>query len=636
MWSLIINIGVDKNYPNQLITQIRLTNILLLILKGVAVLLLIPILFEDGWAIAAYIDVFSFFLFSFLILLNYFNYNKLCRLITALYPPVIITLASIAVKIENPESVFIYDFFDARILVVGFSILPFILFSSQERKYMLSTFAFCFLLVVAFDPIHSFFGVGYTVFFGAMPKAYIVTGIYLDIVLIFIAASLFYFLSNIKSLLHKNILLAEGLGKKNIELSALFQELEESHGVLQKNEIVIKDQKRWLEKSNFELVEKLEKKTKELRQSNKELIRHNNELEQFSNTLSHNLRGPVANLLGLSNLFKIDNSEANRINVADHIYKSAEALDGVIKDLNKIVELRNNLHQIKEKIEIKEEIDGIWLILEPNIKQCNGKLLLDIEALLIYGVRSYFYSVIYNLISNAIKYRHQDRDCLIRIKTSLTENECIIIIQDNGIGIDLKKHGDKMFGMYKRFHTHLEGKGLGLFLAKQQVEAMGGSISVESELNIGTRFIIKLPNVKLSSIESQLFYKSKVADIYLDAINHITTLVWKQTPNPTEFKEVFTNNIEVFSSYDSDKWIIDLTLLVNMSPLRKKWVLNNAIEQYINVGIRKIAVVRTLSEKDTEFWHEFKTITSQKRLEVIFVNSTKEAKENLLKDTSIN
>ncbi len=636
MISSIVNIGIHKGMKGQLKQQVTLTNKLLLILIMVDLLLLFPIVFEDGWAIGAYIALASLLVLAGLIGLNYFGYYTASRVGTSLYPSFIVMVAAILIKQSNFDNVRVYDFFDARILIAGFFILPFILFSLKEKIQLFLTISIIFALVVAFDPIHVLFGVGYEHYFGPMARAYIVSGIYMDIVLLFVGGSLIYFKSGVEKLFHKNFVLARDLGDKNIELSALFQELEESHEVLQKNEVVIKDQKSWLEKSNFELVEKLEKKTKELRQSNKELIRHNNELEQFSNTLSHNLRGPVANLLGLSNLFKIDNSEANRMNVADHIYKSAEALDGVIKDLNKIVELRNNLHQIKEKIEIKEEIDGIWLILEPNIKQCNGKLLLDIEAPLIYGVRSYFYSVIYNLISNAIKYRHQDRDCLIRIKTSLTESEFIIIIQDNGIGIDLKKHGDKMFGMYKRFHTHLEGKGLGLFLAKQQVEAMGGSISVESELNVGTRFIIKLPNVELSSIESQLFYKSKVADIYLDAINHITTLVWKQTPNPTEFKEVFTNNIEVFSSYDSDKWIIDLTLLVNMSPLRKKWVLNNAIEQYINVDIRKIAVVRTLSEKDTEFWHEFKTITSQKRLEVIFVNSTKEAKENLLKDTSIN
>ncbi len=630
MWSLIINIGVDKNRPNQLITQIRLTNILLLTLMGVAVLLLIPILFEDGWAIAAYIDIFSFFLFSFLILLNYFNYNKLCRLITALYPPVIITLASIAVKIENPESVFIYDFFDARILIVGFSILPFIIFSSQERKYMFSSFFFCFLLIVAFDPIHSFFGVGYTVFFGAMPKAYIVTGVYLGIVLIFIAASLLYFSSNIKSLLHQNILLAEDLGEKNIELSALFEEMEGLNEGLRKNEIVINEQKNLLEKSNFELVEKLETKTKELSQSNKELIKHNNELQQFSNTLSHNLRGPVANLLGLSQLFKIDGSEVNRISVAEHIFKSAEALDGVIKDLNKIVELRNNLFQIKEKIEIKKEIDDIWLILDANIKQCNGILLPNIEAPLVYGVRSYFHSIIYNLISNAIKYKHPNRDCLIRVTTKIKENKCVIVIQDNGIGIDLSKHSDNMFGMYKRFHDHLEGKGLGLFLAKQQVEAMKGTISVESELSVGSRFTIKLPNVELSSIKSQLFYKSRVADIYLDVINGIATLVWKKMASPIEFKEVFTNNIEVFSSYNSDKWIIDLTLRVKMSPLEKKWVLGNAINQYVNVGIKKIAIVRTLTEEDAQFWHEFEIIIKGKPVEVIFVSSIKEAKENLL------
>ncbi len=631
MISTIINFGIYKGMKDRLKQQVRLTNKLLLILMGVTILLLFPILFEDGWAIAAYIDIFSFFLFSFLILLNYFNYNKLCRIITTIYPPIIITIGSIAVKIKNPESVFVYDFLDARILILGFSILPFMFFSSQERKYMFSTFAFCFLLIVAFDPIHSFIGVGYANFFGTMPKAYIVTGIYLDIALIFIAASFFYFLSNIKLLLHKNILLAEELGEKNIELSALFEEMEKLNDGLRKNEGVINKQKNLLEKSNFELVERLETKTKELKQSNKELINHNNELQQFSNTLSHNLRGPVANLLGLAQLFKIDQTDDNRNNVAEHIYKSAEALDGVIKDLNKIVELRNNLFQIKERIDIKAELDNIWLVLQPSVEKSKAILKTELKVKIIYGVRSYFHSILYNLISNAIKYRNTEKICTVKITAKQEKGECILAVEDNGIGVDLNKHGDKIFGMYKRFHTHIEGKGLGLFLAKQQIESMGGRITIESGLNVGTKFILKLPTVPLSKIESQLFYKSNTANIYLDTVNQITTLVWTKMPNPLEFAEVFSNNIEVFSVYNSVKWIIDLTIAVDLASIRKQWILENAIEQYVKIGIKQVAIVRIEQEQDADFWKKFAEITKDKSLQVLFVKSIQEAKEILLR-----
>jgi histidine kinase/DNA gyrase B/HSP90-like ATPase len=338
----------------------------------------------------------------------------------------------------------------------------------------------------------------------------------------------------------------------------------------------------------------------------------------------------VANLIGLSQIFKMDTSEAARTKVVEHILKSATTLDDVIKDLNKVVDLKNNLHQIKEKIDIKKEIDDIWFVLDQNVKQCNGKLILDIKLPVLYGIRSYFNSVLYNLISNAIKYRHPDRDCLIRITTNNVLENCEIRIQDNGIGIDLDKHGTKMFGMYKRFHDHLDGKGLGLFLAKQQVEAMSGKLAVESKLNTGTQFTIELPSFPLYQIESQLFYNSEVANVYLDAINNITSLVWKKMPDPNEFREVFKNNIGIFKTYHSDLWIVDLSLMVNRSALEKQWVLDEAIDQYVRIGIKKVAIIKKFHEADITFWEEFLLVCKKKSINIYYHKNIADAKEKLL------
>ncbi len=341
MLNSIVNIGVRADLPNQLKNKIVLTNSILLILICIDLLLLVPFVYEDGWAIAAFTDLISLVVLISFIILNYFGFYSLSRLGTALYPAIIVMFASIAVKIYNFENIHIYDFFDSRILVVGFFILPFILFSYTEKLLLYSTIVIVFILIVAFDPIHSFFGVGYEDFFGFKPKAYIVSGVYMDIVIIFIAGALLYFKADIESLLIRNYKLLTDLESNNIELSALFEEVENA---------------------NTKLTNQVEIKTSELKVSNEELIKHNNELQQFSSTLSHNLRGPVANLLGLSQLFKMDSSEENRMNVADHIFKSATALDDVIKDLNKVVDLKNNLYQIKEKIDIEKEIESIWFV----------------------------------------------------------------------------------------------------------------------------------------------------------------------------------------------------------------------------------------------------------------------------------
>jgi signal transduction histidine kinase len=108
-------------------------------------------------------------------------------------------------------------------------------------------------------------------------------------------------------------------------------------------------------------------------------------------------------------------------------------------------------------------------------------------------IKSYIHSIFLNLITNSIKYRHVNKELIINIKSEVANDKVIISIKDNGSGINLQEHGDKIFSLYKRFHANIEGKGLGLFLVKTQLESMGGSIHVKSEVNSGTEFIIELP-----------------------------------------------------------------------------------------------------------------------------------------------
>lgn len=97
------------------------------------------------------------------------------------------------------------------------------------------------------------------------------------------------------------------------------------------------------------------------------------------------------------------------------------------------------------------------------------------------------------MITNAIKYRSEERSGYLKIHANVEESMISISFEDNGLGIDLKKHGDKLFGMYKTFHNHDDSRGVGLFITKNQIESMGGKIDVESEVNVGTTFIIALP-----------------------------------------------------------------------------------------------------------------------------------------------
>jgi PAS domain S-box-containing protein len=228
----------------------------------------------------------------------------------------------------------------------------------------------------------------------------------------------------------------------------------------------------------------------------KELSNKNNELMQFNYIVSHNLRSPVANLMGLCNLFKLNVlDDADKLKVIEQIGKASANMDAIIKDLNIILSARSAINTHKEKVNISELIEGLSHTLDAQIEEtgCNIETNILPQANLIFTVKSYLESVLYNLINNAIKYRSPKRKLHIRISTHKKQDRFILEVTDNGQGIDMQKHGNYIFGLYKRFHPELEGKGLGLHISKTQVEALGGSIHVDSEVDKGSSFVVSLP-----------------------------------------------------------------------------------------------------------------------------------------------
>ena len=226
-----------------------------------------------------------------------------------------------------------------------------------------------------------------------------------------------------------------------------------------------------------------------------DLIQRNKDLEQFAYIVSHNLRAPVTNIVGVTNIFKMPDIETSeKLVLINALNQSAIALDNVIKDLGLILQIRREVNEQKTLIHFSDIIQEIKQSIENLVKSEKVTFELDFsEVNQIISVKSYIYSIFYNLVSNSIKYRQPHINPLIKIKSSVVENQIVIYFSDNGLGIDLKKNKDSVFGMYKRFHTHIEGKGMGLFMIKTQVETLGGKISIRSELNRGTEFKIELP-----------------------------------------------------------------------------------------------------------------------------------------------
>jgi len=225
-----------------------------------------------------------------------------------------------------------------------------------------------------------------------------------------------------------------------------------------------------------------------------DLIQRNNDLEQFAYIVSHNLRGPVATILGISELIYDKNLvEQERKYFMDSLADSVKKLDNVIIDLNHITHAKSTVNEKREQVNfsqlVSEVISSIPYIIEDEPLHIKNDFT-QVDG--IESIKSYMHSIFYNLISNSIKYRNPNVPLALEI-TSHKENDKIELhFKDNGMGIDLNKKGDQLFGLYKRFHPGTaEGKGLGLFMVKTQVETIGGKISVKSEVNLGTEFIIE-------------------------------------------------------------------------------------------------------------------------------------------------
>ncbi|MEO5998477.1 MAG: PAS domain S-box protein [Chitinophagaceae bacterium] len=225
-----------------------------------------------------------------------------------------------------------------------------------------------------------------------------------------------------------------------------------------------------------------------------DLIQRNKDLEQFSYIVSHNMRSPVANIIGLCDVLQTDNlTDDFKSEILGALSSSVNRLDDVFRDLNNILKVRREVNDIKEVVCFSKLIKNITLSIESIIEKEKALVLFDFsEVDEMLTIKSYLHSIFYNLISNSLKYKQHGISPVIKIRTQQLKNKVVVFFNDNGIGIDLEKRGDQVFGLYKRFHTDMaEGKGMGLYMVKTQVESIGGKIGITSEVNKGTEFKIE-------------------------------------------------------------------------------------------------------------------------------------------------
>jgi signal transduction histidine kinase len=186
-------------------------------------------------------------------------------------------------------------------------------------------------------------------------------------------------------------------------------------------------------------------------------------------------------------------SDYNR-QMVENLDKTVQKLDTVIRDLNAMLEYKKELGARRESVPQQSLAEEVSLLLARYVTEAGATIETDFGgAGEVYTVRSYLHSIFYNLLSNAIKYRHPDRPPLVRIRSAREGGFICIRFSDNGLGLNLDRHRESLFGLYQRFHLHVEGKGLGLHLVKTQVEALNGSVAVKSREGEGSAFTVKLP-----------------------------------------------------------------------------------------------------------------------------------------------
>ena len=228
----------------------------------------------------------------------------------------------------------------------------------------------------------------------------------------------------------------------------------------------------------------------------RELTQNNKDLKQFSYITSHNLRAPLSNLIGLLNLIEdipVENTELEEIIAG--FTKSTHLLNETINDLVKVIIIKDNPSMQKEEVSLKEVFENVFSQLSFQIELHKPIIKLKFDRVpLLNTNKAYIESILLNLLTNSIKYKSENRKLKISIMAEQIDNQVILTFRDNGIGIDLERNRDKVFGLYQRFHNYPDSKGLGLYLVKSQVETMGGTISIESEVNKGTTFTITFKN----------------------------------------------------------------------------------------------------------------------------------------------
>jgi len=215
----------------------------------------------------------------------------------------------------------------------------------------------------------------------------------------------------------------------------------------------------------------------------------NKKLINFAHIISHNLRSHSANFAMLLDFLATEIDEMEKSRIMDMLTDSSKNLMNTLHNLNDIVAINTESNVIKKEVDVNKKVNGVLKKLKAQLDKNKATIISEIsDDVKINVVPIYLQNILTNLISNALKYKKPGVDPIIKLSLNYVQNYTVLSIEDNGMGLDLKKYGSKLFGMYKTFHGNTDAKGLGLYITKNQIEAMQGKISATSQVGVGSTF----------------------------------------------------------------------------------------------------------------------------------------------------
>lgn len=231
---------------------------------------------------------------------------------------------------------------------------------------------------------------------------------------------------------------------------------------------------------------------RQLEAKNKELMAINADLDNFVYSASHDLKGPILNIEGLMKVLlpklPAESLQSGDIDkVIKMVFASIDRLKATITDLSEVSKVQKEANEDVKIINMGDVVKDVLSDMQLDIQQSGARIEIDFHACSLHFSPKNLRSIVYNLLSNSLKYRSAKRQPHIRLHCAMQEDYLVFSVTDNGLGMDMK-HRNKIFSMFKRLHSHVDGSGVGLYIVKRIVENAGGKIEVESKLGEGSTF----------------------------------------------------------------------------------------------------------------------------------------------------